>query len=177
MHLKMQRAKDLASYDNRHNLVRMELEQLLKPPDESTLVVAFIQEQGEKLKTSAHFLSTVVVDAFTLDVVIQNVRDSMLIASAPAEQCVFAFSAGWPNFLPMRMWLTMPSLPNFPPSHLRLSISPIQWTQWLPPLFARQVHANTITKPLVLVLTSAVALRLTSSNDILISIDADAVLL
>jgi hypothetical protein len=90
MYLRMQRAEDLTDYENRLNLVRMELEQLMKPPDESTLV-AFIQGLREEFKTAAQLLSTGAVDAFTLDDVVQHVRDSMLIASDPAPQPVLHF--------------------------------------------------------------------------------------
>jgi hypothetical protein len=93
MYRRMQRAEDLTDYDNRLNLARMELEQLMKPPDESTLVVAFIQGLRVEFKTAAQLLSTGTVDAFTLDDVVQHVRDSMLIASAPVEQHVYAFLA------------------------------------------------------------------------------------
>jgi hypothetical protein len=53
MFLRMQRAEDPTEYENRLNLFRMELEQLLKPRDESTLVVAFIQWLSEEFKTAA----------------------------------------------------------------------------------------------------------------------------
>jgi hypothetical protein len=93
MYLPMQRAEDLTNFENRLNLVRMELEQLHKPPDESTLVVAFIQGLREEFKTAAQLLSTCVVDAFTLDDVVQHVRDSMLIVSTPADVAISAFLA------------------------------------------------------------------------------------
>jgi hypothetical protein len=51
----MQRAKDLTDYGNRINLVRMELKQLLKHPDESTLVVALIQGLREELRLLLSF--------------------------------------------------------------------------------------------------------------------------
>jgi hypothetical protein len=93
MYMPMQRAEDLADFENRLNLVRMELEQLHKPPDESTLVVAFIQGLREEFKTAAQLLSTGVVDAFTLDDAVQHVRDSMLIVSTQADVPIFAFHA------------------------------------------------------------------------------------
>jgi hypothetical protein len=43
MCLRMQQAEDRTGYENLFNLIRIELEQLLKHPDESTLVVTFIQ--------------------------------------------------------------------------------------------------------------------------------------
>jgi hypothetical protein len=66
----------------------MELEQLVRPPDESTLVVAFIQGLREEFKADAQLLSTGVVDAFTLDDDVQHVRDSLLITLVPPEQHV-----------------------------------------------------------------------------------------
>jgi hypothetical protein len=53
MHLPMQRVEDLADCENRMGIVRMEIEQLLEPSDESTMVVAFIQGLREEFKTSA----------------------------------------------------------------------------------------------------------------------------
>jgi hypothetical protein len=93
MYLPMHRAKDLTDFENRLNLVRMELEQLHKPLDESTLVVAFIHGLREEFKTAAQFLSTGAVDAFTLDDAVQHVRDSMLIVSTLADVPIFAFPA------------------------------------------------------------------------------------
>jgi hypothetical protein len=48
-YLQMQRVKDLMNFENRLNLVRMELKQLHKPPNKSTLIVAFIQGLREEL--------------------------------------------------------------------------------------------------------------------------------
>jgi uncharacterized membrane protein len=91
MYLPMQRVEDLTSFENRRNLVRVELEQLHKPLDESTLIIAFIQGRREEFKNAAQLLSTGVVDAFTLDDVVQHVRDSMLIVSTQVDVSVSAF--------------------------------------------------------------------------------------
>jgi hypothetical protein len=85
MYLKIQRAEDLTNNENRLYLVRMELEQLLKPLDELPLFVAFIQGLLEEFKAVAEFLSTSAVHAATLDDDVQHVCDSMLLASAPTE--------------------------------------------------------------------------------------------
>jgi hypothetical protein len=63
----------------------MELEQLHEPPDESTLVVAFIKGLRAEFKTAAQLLSTGDVDAFILNDVVEHVRGSMLIASVLAR--------------------------------------------------------------------------------------------
>jgi tetraacyldisaccharide-1-P 4'-kinase len=71
----------------------MELEQLLKPTDESTLIAAFLQGLREELRTAAQLLSMSAVDAFILDDGVQHERNSMLVASASREQHVSAFPA------------------------------------------------------------------------------------
>jgi hypothetical protein len=70
MYMSMQRVEDFTDYENRLNLVRMALEQLLKPPDESILVVAVIQGLREEFKFGAQLLSTGAMDAITLDNVV-----------------------------------------------------------------------------------------------------------
>jgi transcriptional regulator of aromatic amino acid metabolism len=55
MHMLMHRSGDLNDFYNRLNLVSIELEQLRKPYDESTLVAAFIQGLGEDLKLLPNF--------------------------------------------------------------------------------------------------------------------------
>jgi hypothetical protein len=89
----MQRAEDLTDYKNRLNLVRMELEQLLKPPDESTRVVAFIQGLCEEFKSVGQLLSTGAVETLTLNVLLHHVCDSMLIPSAQTKRPFSAFLA------------------------------------------------------------------------------------
>jgi hypothetical protein len=80
MYLKMQLAEDLIDYENRLRFIRMELEHVLKPPDESSRVVAFIQGLREEFKIAAQLLSAGDVDAITLDYAVEHGRDSMLIA-------------------------------------------------------------------------------------------------
>jgi hypothetical protein len=63
----------------------MELKQLRELFDESTLIVVFIHGLREEFMIDNQLLSTGVVDALTLDDVVQNVRDSMLVVSTPAD--------------------------------------------------------------------------------------------
>jgi predicted RNA-binding protein YlxR (DUF448 family) len=93
MYKPMQRSEDLTDYNNHLNLVQMELEQLLKPLDEFTLVVALSQGLRGEFKTAAQLLSIGVVDAITLDDAVQHMQDSMLIVTALAETPISAFLA------------------------------------------------------------------------------------
>jgi hypothetical protein len=96
MYLPMRRAEDLTDLENRRNLVRMELEQLQKPLDESTLIVAFIHGLRLEFTTAPQHLSTGVVDAITRDDVMHNVRDSMLIVSTHADVSASALPVAVP---------------------------------------------------------------------------------
>eukprot|EP00873_Tetraselmis_striata_P004135 jgi/Tetstr1/424399/TSEL_014958.t1 len=51
--MRMKTTEDLTDYENRLNLVRMELEWMDKAPDESTLIVAFIEGLRDEFRTAA----------------------------------------------------------------------------------------------------------------------------
>jgi hypothetical protein len=61
MYLPMQSAEDLTDFENRLNLVQMELEQLRKPPNESSQVLASIQGLREEFKNDAQLLYRLVL--------------------------------------------------------------------------------------------------------------------
>jgi hypothetical protein len=84
----MQSVEDLTYYDNRLNLVRMEMEQLLNP-----LRLWRSCKVSVTTSTTVHFLSTGVVDVVTLDDVIQHDRDFMLIALGRVDALIAVFRA------------------------------------------------------------------------------------
>jgi hypothetical protein len=74
----------------------MELEQLLKPREESILGVAFIHGLREEFKSAAQLFSIGVVDVHTVADVVRHVRDSMLIVATHADTIVLVIVLAFP---------------------------------------------------------------------------------